>query len=197
MPNWVNNHMLVTGKDEQVKLFMDKVAQPTRYKMVRPLSDQPEEVEERRLFSFFNVIAPAWEMMDEYAQQPKHSKLLTSDPNWWADTTEIMATDNSWYNWNIRNWGTKWDASEANFQYLPNETLGRTRVLYTFDTAWDYPEPVYVEMAKQWPQLNFYIRALEETGWGVILQFKEGANVLYKSKDPAPRNFLERLIKTR
>jgi hypothetical protein len=195
MPNWVKNHMLVTGTNEDVTLFIKEIAEPFRYKTVESFSDVPVEQESRLVLNFFNVIAPSDDIMDAYAQQPARGVIPVTDPNWWSEQSKIMEEDNSWYNWNVRNWGTKWNAVGPEFVYQTKTDPTRTRVLYKFDTAWDYPSHVYVAMAKKWHTLNFYIRAEEETGWGVVLQYKKGENTYYKSVDPVPNNFLEKLVK--
>jgi hypothetical protein len=56
----------------------------------------------------------------------------------------------SWYDWNCRNWGTKWDADFHGFEQPNARTLK-----YWFDTAWSPPEP-WVETAhEQFPILTF------------------------------------------
>ncbi|MER9937434.1 hypothetical protein [Mesorhizobium sp. M0088] len=63
----------------------------------------------------------------------------------------------SWYDWSIANWGTKWNSydfelvSEDPFQFL-------------FQTAWSFPEPVFVALAKRYPTLQFECLSFDE-GW--------------------------------
>ena len=48
----------------------------------------------------------------------------------------------NWYDWRIKNWGTKWNSYE-NVQ-IDNDTI-------TFYTAWAAPEPVIAQLAKMYP----------------------------------------------
>ncbi len=53
----------------------------------------------------------------------------------------------NWYEWAVNNWGTKWNSSNLEIQ-----ESGRSM---TFDTAWDPPIPVLVELSKKIPQAKF------------------------------------------
>jgi hypothetical protein len=67
----------------------------------------------------------------------------------------------NWYDWNIENWGCKWDATAVYF-----ESWGDNELAYDFETPWGFPDLVFVAMASQFPTLKFSIRFLEEQGWG-------------------------------
>ena len=65
-------------------------------------------------------------------------------------------TGDDWYNWNVNNWGTKWD-----FGADPAESLGlkATRVgnqiTASFDSAWSPPVGLYEKLVK----LGYNVRA--------------------------------------
>lgn len=42
--------------------------------------------------------------------------------------------ENNWYDWSVKNWGTKWNTS--------NGKVDRMEKTFTFDTAWSFAEPV-------------------------------------------------------
>jgi hypothetical protein len=48
----------------------------------------------------------------------------------------------SWYEWSIDNWGTKWDISEVDEDYMEKSKDGKT-VSFSFDTAWAPPTEWY------------------------------------------------------
>ena len=89
--------------------------------------------------------------MDEYWGKEPHKATL-------ADA--LRHDTNHWYDWNVRNWGVKWDASDVYFEDWGNE------LAYDFETPWGFPEQVMQAMAEQYPTLTFTIRFLEEQGWG-------------------------------
>jgi hypothetical protein len=72
----------------------------------------------------------------------------------------------NWYEWNIKNWGTKWDACRPMVGELERHADGVARLEYEFETAWAEPEPVFRAMAEQFPALVFDITYNEEQGWG-------------------------------
>lgn len=51
----------------------------------------------------------------------------------------------AWYSWAIDNWGTKWNACDAEYS-----TKDPEHVIW-FDTAWDPPVPVFEALAKRFP----------------------------------------------
>ena len=119
--------------------------------------------------------------MEEYAKQPKRSELPTSDPNWWADTEKVSRVDDSWYNWNNRNWGTKWDVAVSNDEKYPDTELvdeepngDNLVLLYKFQTAWSPAFPVMEKLSAQYPDLLLTLNYQEETGWGGEAEFLRG-----------------------
>ncbi len=62
----------------------------------------------------------------------------------------------NWYDWNVNNWGTKWDVDAT----LQNET--ENTLEYTFDTAWSPPVDWLRKVAKQFPKLTFTMNYKEE-----------------------------------
>lgn len=53
-----------------------------------------------------------------------------------------------WYNWNIANWGTKWDAYDVQLDRQDDNYLA-----IHFSSAWSPPEPVVHAMQEQHPEL--------------------------------------------
>ena len=76
--------------------------------------------------------------------------------------------EEDWYNWNISNWGTKWDASDVAFFERDN------LLIYEFSTAWSPPEPVIVKLSKLFPNCDIEHIYEEEQGWGGELEFVNG-----------------------
>ena len=55
-----------------------------------------------------------------------------------------------WYSWCVNNWGTKWDVSELDIEYMDDEQL-----TLTFSTAWSPPEGVIEKLRDKYPDLSF------------------------------------------
>jgi hypothetical protein len=114
-----------------------------------------EEVES--IISFWNLIKPDDSIIEQYAGKEK------------IENVSDMDNPNYWYNWNINNWGTKWDACNEEISF-ENET----QVEYIFDTAWDVPLPFYNALAKKFPEVHIYVDYEIEGGNNGNLQYKNG-----------------------
>jgi len=159
MPNWVYNKVDVSGSAEEIALFKSKVNQP------RPESFDEDKKElvsdtDARVFTFWSFIAPPKEALEsgEYFET-----------NGWANGKQSGNTTNNWYNFNSREWGTKWDAVSAT---LAEES--DTHLSYTFETAWSAPSPIFEAMVEQHPELEFYIHWEEEQGYGAEYTSSDG-----------------------
>ncbi len=68
--------------------------------------------------------------------------------------------DDDWYDWNVANWGSKWDVSD--FYWFDKDwesgSLGAT-----FSTAWSPIPQVILELSRQFPKLKF-IYKFHESG---------------------------------
>ncbi|NOG70448.1 hypothetical protein [Roseicella sp. DB1501] len=62
-----------------------------------------------------------------------------------------------WYSWSIANWGTKWNS--YSFSIDAEEPLS-----FRFDTAWNFPTPVFEKLAADFPGLRFDCVCFDE-GW--------------------------------
>lgn len=97
----------------------------------------------------------------------------------------------SWYDWSCEKWGTKWNAYEVEMpvdrkyervkrgykhrathvrayqkrvfkKHLARHAASGAELVIRFETAWSCPEPIFKEMAKRFPHLEFQIRYADE-----------------------------------
>ena len=145
MPNWVSNTMTVTGDEADVKAFADKAGQPAL------MTVDGESISQ---LSFANFVRPDASIMDEYwGEEPRKASLEEA----------LKHESNHWYDWNVRNWGCKWDAS---VQDVDDTSLDTGYVAYYFETPWGQPQEFFEAVVKQFPDLDFNLRFVEEQGWG-------------------------------
>lgn len=105
------------------------------------------------------------------------------------DTTvplpESMKED--WYNWQIANWGTKWNACEVSGGevYEHKYANGKTCFVlaYGFDTAWSCPTEWVVTTSEQYPSLIFNNVWTEEQGFKGVVRAKGGEVSLLEHLD--------------
>ncbi len=181
MPNWVYNGLTAQGPKESVEKMKAQLNTPF-VDYIEATGDLAFGIKQNKysnpIFSFRNIIAPT--DLEAYKAQPVSSTKDISDPDWWADNQLLSATDNSWYNWNIRNWGVKWDVAVANdSQYSDTymkecEDEWTASVYYNFNTAWGVPDEALTNLSSQYPDLLFTLSYEEETGWGGEAEFLRG-----------------------
>ena len=149
MPNWVDNYVSVSGSAEAIKAFAEKS------QAVHPEGVNEETGEWRMTaepeFSFWNFVRPPQEALDSGEYFGTHG---------YSGGEAKGDTSNNWYNFNNREWGTKWDACDVNID------IDEKSLSISFNTAWGIPVPVFEAMCRQHPELEFDIRSQEEQGWG-------------------------------
>ena len=79
-----------------------------------------------------------------------------------AFRNEVMYGEATWYDWAIKNWGTKWNAYGIDEQALPSD---ENITSLAFNTAWSAPHPIIEKIAEMYPELSFeHIWADEDIG---------------------------------
>lgn len=65
----------------------------------------------------------------------------------------------NWLAWNKRKWGTKWNSYD-------HKTDEQSR--YIFNTAWSFPEPIFIELSFLFPEVTISVETIDEGGnfWG-------------------------------
>jgi hypothetical protein len=166
MPNWVNNALLVDGPVEEVERFIAQAGAPYATKRT-DFSDgdfkMVDHTEEQEL-SFWNFVRPDDSILEEY-WGPERTNLPFEEA--------IQHKTNHWYDWNVRNWGTKWDACHLSGGDIATNA-DEACVSYDFDTAWSEPYPVFEAMVQQFPKLKFRLKYMEEQGWGGVYGGEDG-----------------------
>lgn len=163
MPNWCDNTLVITGKKADRDRLVAQVCGA------------------ETAFSFENIIVPP--STDAYHATCSPSVAVDGCALDRDDDTggykncphglgSAMSDPDNWYNWNVRNWGTKWDAHAESPMHDEFDTI------YRFDTAWAPPILVIEALAAQYPTLNFDLR-YAEGGMGYIGQsiFENGKNI--------------------
>lgn len=76
----------------------------------------------------------------------------------------------NWYDWSVKNWGTKWNA--ASFEASPDNKT------FTFETAWDPAMEVMIEISRQNPDVKFaFLYSDEAIGSHVGYMLIKGGNI--------------------
>jgi hypothetical protein len=154
MPNWVSNNVSVTAKS---KAELDAFLEKAKGEQSKIRNEGNEE------FHFGAFVHPSDEDLPYYKGEIEEEK-----PEGWDELSHaeqlahnLKYSGRGWYDWNITNWGTKWDASDIYVERADDliANIG-------FQTAWSPPEPFFKAMVEQFPELGFEIFYEEEQGWG-------------------------------
>jgi hypothetical protein len=169
MPNWVFNHLTVKGDSKDIDVVKAQLNSPfskehTSWNPKTQTLDKSTTTYSNPVFAFWNIVRPT--DLYTYAQQ--------SDPN--ADPKVAWSGDN-WYDWNIRNWGCKWDVGIADDNHFVDTSMDELKdggVQYNFDTAWSPPSEAIEKLSSQHPNLTFKLYYEEEQGWGAEVEYING-----------------------
>jgi hypothetical protein len=178
MPNWVFNGLTIEGNPEQVEILVEQMNKPFVYS-ITAVGDLSYDVKQTKyvnpIFAFHNIYnyRDAGITDEEYHSQPPRADVTMKE--WFKFAT------NDWYNFNIREWGTKWDVAVAEDNKYPDTYMegpvanGENKVVYyNFNTAWSRPMEALTKLSAQYPTLLFTLSYEEETGWGGELEILRG-----------------------
>ena len=131
MANWCINSLEVTGDEVKVEEFTKKFMDGG----VNAFIPTPKELEDTEAPAQYKDPEKAKENIEKYG-----------------------AAD--WYDWRVKNWGTKWDVGEL---CLTDRSEGYA--YFTFETAWSPIVEAISKIAKMYPELTFSLD-YEESGMG-------------------------------
>ena len=148
MPNWVYNTLWVQGDEVTVTALREKMNSPFETEHYLWDGTVDKKVYSNPVFAFWNIVKP--DNLDKYFATVGSDTGNESDPD-------------NWYNWNIRNWGTKWEVADNSYYEEQDEP---DSLVYRFETAWSPPMEALLLLSSQFPTLRFDYRYEEEQGWG-------------------------------
>ena len=128
------------------------------YNRVSIYSENIDQVTE--LFDIFNnaepfntlIPSPKWsETPNEDGELPVLEEHKDSDGKVLFTTHKFPKsgkTDDRWYDWQIQNWGTKWEPADISFEQCEEE------LELTFNTAWSPPEDICRAIREKYPDVT-------------------------------------------
>ena len=181
MPNWVYNSLTIEGSPNQVKALMAQMNKPftqehDSWNVKTNTMEKELTTYSNPVFAFRNIYSHLDHGVtdEEYNSQPP----AKSADHSFADFLKFESND--WYNFNCREWGTKWDVaisdnnSYSNTYFEDAENGENDVVVYHFETAWSRPIPALQKLSAQYPTLLFTLSYEEETGWGGEMELLRG-----------------------
>jgi len=132
MPNWCNNNLTLEHDDP--KMIQRAYDALERGEFLQEFIPCPKELTE----------TVSGHCGDGYAQELNQFKM---------ELNLKYFGSKDWYDWNVSNWGTKWDVGDqGNSDIRPDGLMLHT----TFDSAWSPPVNAYVKLE----ELGFRVNAM-------------------------------------
>lgn len=186
MPNWVVNRVTVTGSEEDIERFKALVTSDESVFDFNRIKPMPKELnivsggiehlcidaylksrktEAKSIEEFLEEInLPDWfkpdgkdhgVVFDRQTGPGGLGDIIAYGEVYCALKERYGAT--SWYDWCVRNWGTKWYADDASI-----ESESPTQLQYRFETAWNVPVEIYQALAEMFPDIDMHILFADE-----------------------------------
>jgi len=184
MPNWVFNYLDISGPKQEIENVKKQLNQTfTReHHQWNATSGQMEkgiQTYSNPVFAFWNIIKPN-NLEAYYGEQPQYDK-----------DKGITFESDHWYDWNVRNWGTKWDVAVEDDEKYPDTSMtadDEGYIAYRFNTAWSPPVQALEALSAQYPNLDIGLDFEEETGWGGSMKFADGKGIEIESYESKCRD---------
>jgi hypothetical protein len=168
MPNWCTNYVDIKSDDADALLRLYSIIITSR-----EAKDHDE--------GFFDQLKPC----------PR--ELLDDDLTMWGgnddeaiarqtkrDAMKKRYSFESWYDWRVENWGTKWDIREFGFIEF---NLGDCEIKLQFETAWSPPIPIFELLKNQ----GFTVNAeYVDEGMGFVGDWRDGDDQCFGDKESLP-----------
>lgn len=166
MPNWCYNRLELNGSADAIRAFRDGMKAFVESQNANP--NDPVNTDE---FDFNFLVPMPSDIQNTTSPRPRTEaeiRQMAEDYKWdeetlkWRLETAITEEQKAkyeslkesygvetWYDWAIREWGTKWNA--CNSELVRDEP---TSLLWRFETAWSAPEPILAAIAVKFPDLK-------------------------------------------
>lgn len=163
MPNWCENTLTVKGSKAELNKFKKQAKREGgEYKTDLSISNffpLPKELKDTR--SPVQIVSEK-----DYKKEVEKAKEEAKNPDFQIGLpiTKKMSNElikkfgaDNWYDWQVRNWGIKWDVNAV----LSQDT--NSKLVYTFDSPWSPPIAFLMKISELFPKLVFSL-AYEEPG---------------------------------
>jgi hypothetical protein len=178
MPNHITNWVEIKGTKAQMAKLKKKVLKPF---IAKDGTETPIEVNQSIEFDFNGIIKMPPELNNIVSPctitlTQKEADKINKDykKNKWVDKQSIKAITDveaerrkreygyvDWYDWAIANWGTKWDAYEAELLFQDD-----THLAIKFNTAWSPPTTVFDKLEEMGYTVNCYWEDEDPSNFG-------------------------------
>lgn len=144
MPNWIQTEIELSGSEADIKSVIDLIR------------NEQGDVD-------FSKIVPYpkyWECPEKYFIKPTDIEVkqfgFSDKPRLHSSKFSIDVMEDypylDWYNWQVDNWGTKWNANDS---YVISNYI-------SYQTAWCFSEPILKKLSELFPNVEFLFKYADE-----------------------------------
>ncbi len=144
MPNNVSNQVTITGEQKEIEALVELMngETPFDFSKIIPMPGEFKGVCTGGCTIDGKKVSLWWE------NTVNGESINVAIPNAQRVSWNRRYGADNWYDWSIKNWGTKWNAYNVTME-RPSDN----EVCYLFDTAWGDPRPVYDALGAKFPDL--------------------------------------------
>jgi len=169
MPNWNENHVEITGSNEEVKRFIELMTDKFDYNRIIPMPEEldgyscPVQIISQEEYEQQEEEYKKWLKMPDDKKEPRFfTRGMTQEM---SDHFKKEYGYDNWYDWAIANWGVKWNTSPDSVTFDSGDTWGR----WEFLSPWGPPELVCKKLRELFPNVEitwFYQEpGMQISGW--------------------------------
>jgi len=168
VPNHVTNRITVDSKMEEI---------------IKKLFGKKDEDGNTVYVDFNNIISMPKELLHTQSPNKQIEGETEEEHNTRINDLIKKYGYANWYDWNIHNWGTKWNA------YQTSVEEGNT---FVFQTAWSHPLRIVEQLSSAFPTVKFEVKyADEDIGSNLGDYIMQDGNILV---DNTPQEDMDRTI---
>lgn len=134
MPNHIQSIITISGTKESVERVKNRILVTEDY--IKEVNERNKNLEDN-----FKIATHELGQLTFNRLIPMPTNIFMGDLS--KTEEDKYGAENCWYEWRIKNWGTKWDAYQQEIQMLDDDILQ-----IMFQTAWSAPIPYMEELAK-------------------------------------------------
>ena len=166
MPNHVQNHLtLVNASEADIKKFSELFHEDEDFISLNKIIPMPESLQiesgsrSSKAEEIINSSDPEKALAAHIAEMRKDKHYTEEDCQAFKEFVDKVKYNlerygfPTWYDWSIKNWGTKWDTYDG----YPNDDTS-----CCFQTAWSTPFPAMVALSKMLPDCEIEVEYADE-----------------------------------
>jgi hypothetical protein len=186
MPNHTANNFTITGPIADIKRFIDIAKDGDTELSFNKLVPMPDEL--RGISSPVRIMTQAeidevWATWNKQKADGTLSEYQKGGPFGLGITQETSDRliekygTNDWYEWAVKNWGTKWDCYDVTSWDITENGDNSSATIY-YQTAWSPVTNAWETISKNYPSLEFFHEFADEGGGFVGNQLIQNGDIV-------------------